>query len=186
MKFVIHFIGDLHQPLHTENLARGGNEIPVCFRKACARTNLHGVWDREIVHKIVGLPSAAHPVDEKAAAQQWADLLVGPEMVEGEGKARLLEGECSDVADPDKCSMAWAQESNAYICSYVLKPGIEWVKTHDLSLDYYDGAAPIVAKQITSAGVRLAAWLEAMIAVSKSLGVRMRPVEERVMGNLEF
>ena len=44
LKFLIHFVGDLHQPLHVgERGDRGGNDYAVTFRGR--ETNLHSVWD---------------------------------------------------------------------------------------------------------------------------------------------
>jgi hypothetical protein len=56
LRFVIHFVGDLHQPLHgATNGDRGGNCVPVKYftRNPHARNdsyapNLHHVWDTEI------------------------------------------------------------------------------------------------------------------------------------------
>jgi hypothetical protein len=49
LKFLVHLVGDLHQPLHAVGEARGGNEIRVvefgssqCGSRPC---NLHFVWD---------------------------------------------------------------------------------------------------------------------------------------------
>ena len=49
LKFVVHFVGDIHQPLHATGEARGGNEIHVvefgqtqCGKYVC---NLHFAWD---------------------------------------------------------------------------------------------------------------------------------------------
>ena len=58
LKFLVHFVGDLHQPLHALDVARGGNDIPVvAFGSAtCGRSdgtsspcNLHGVWDSTLI-----------------------------------------------------------------------------------------------------------------------------------------
>src|SRR6185503_15700030 len=71
VSFIIHFIGDIHQPLHTsEDLSfiqdgrpgdRGGNFRPVCFlrvsQSGCTQTfngersnkNLHAVWDKFMI-----------------------------------------------------------------------------------------------------------------------------------------
>lgn len=44
LKFVVHFIGDVHQPLHaSDNNDRGGNNVKVLFDGRA--TNLHAVWD---------------------------------------------------------------------------------------------------------------------------------------------
>ena len=52
LKWVVHFVGDVHQPLHVENLEVGGNLINVTFDGA--RTNLHAAWDTAIPQKLVG------------------------------------------------------------------------------------------------------------------------------------
>ncbi|HKD81285.1 MAG TPA: S1/P1 nuclease [Candidatus Angelobacter sp.] len=49
LKWVVHFVGDLHQPLHAIEDARGGNDIklPVFGSPKCGDydCNLHWVWD---------------------------------------------------------------------------------------------------------------------------------------------
>lgn len=48
LKFLVHFIGDLHQPMHTGRLSdRGGNETIV--RWMGRTTNLHSLWDRGLI-----------------------------------------------------------------------------------------------------------------------------------------
>jgi hypothetical protein len=164
LKFIIHFIGDLHQPLHTENLDRGGNEIPVCWRKACAHTNLHSVWDTYIPMTIAGVKGAPSADQQRANAGKWADELTGSSSAEE--AANLLADECAEVSNPDKCSMEWAREVNYFNCKYVLQPSPDALVHQDLSKAYYQGAKPIVEYLIGKAGVRLAAWLEAMVASS--------------------
>ncbi|KIW08289.1 uncharacterized protein PV09_01207 [Verruconis gallopava] len=163
LMYLMHFIGDIHQPLHTEDAYRGGNELDVCFGRACSRVNLHSVWDTYIPHKIVGLRSSADKAEEKSAAKSWADKLFGAAV------GVHLVDECHDLTDSEKCSLLWARETNRLVCSYVLKKPIDWLESHDLSQEYYEGAKPLVEKAITAAGVRLAGWLEAMVqAVSAS------------------
>lgn len=63
--FVIHFVGDEHQPLHaTDNNDRGGNCVPVTFlnKKPSGNAatgsyspNLHGVWDTQIPEHLGGI-----------------------------------------------------------------------------------------------------------------------------------
>jgi len=46
--FLVHFIGDLHQPLHCGYAHdRGGNDISVLWYQQ--NTNLHAVWDKEML-----------------------------------------------------------------------------------------------------------------------------------------
>jgi hypothetical protein len=48
LKFLIHFIGDVHQPLHAaDNGDRGGNQVRLRYRGQ--RINLHHFWDDEVV-----------------------------------------------------------------------------------------------------------------------------------------
>ena len=48
LRFVVHIVGDLHQPLHAGNgTDRGGNTYTVTFFDKL--TNLHSVWDSELI-----------------------------------------------------------------------------------------------------------------------------------------
>jgi hypothetical protein len=53
LKFVVHLIGDIHQPFHAIGDDRGGNGIGVSFMgsKTCGtfNCNLHGVWDDAMI-----------------------------------------------------------------------------------------------------------------------------------------
>ncbi len=50
LKFLIHFVGDLHQPLHvTDNHDRGGNDVQIVVFGASAATNLHALWDTALI-----------------------------------------------------------------------------------------------------------------------------------------
>lgn len=158
LKFLLHFIGDIHQPLHTEAEDRGGNEIHVLFNKK--HTNLHSIWDTEMLEKHAGGPKA----DEKADAASWADAL----------DSALTESaaECTNLQDATGCALAWATEANQYICNYVLKDDVEGVEGQNLAGEYYDGAVPIVDYLVGKAGLRLAAWVNALAAAQATLVVQ--------------
>ncbi|MDP9413765.1 MAG: S1/P1 nuclease [Pseudomonadota bacterium] len=50
LRFTVHIIGDLHQPLHAGNATdRGGNDVKVTFFGE--ETNLHSVWDSGIIDR---------------------------------------------------------------------------------------------------------------------------------------
>jgi hypothetical protein len=58
LKFIVHFIGDLHQPFHALGVGRGGNDVKVrVFDQAnCGNDparpspcNLHSVWDSRLI-----------------------------------------------------------------------------------------------------------------------------------------
>ena len=65
-KMLIHFLGDIGQPLHCENLDVGGNSITVTY--SGSSTNLHTVWDTKIPEKISGGSTMA-------IAKTWATTL---------------------------------------------------------------------------------------------------------------
>jgi hypothetical protein len=51
LRFLIHFVGDLHQPLHcADNHDRGGNEVKVLIGRR--HENLHAVWDVNVVQAL--------------------------------------------------------------------------------------------------------------------------------------
>jgi hypothetical protein len=57
LRFILHFVGDLHQPLHaSDNDDHGGNCVPLKYfrrnphlRKGSYAPNLHHIWDTEMV-----------------------------------------------------------------------------------------------------------------------------------------
>lgn len=49
LKFLVHFVGDLHQPLHVSGRLRGGNGANIRFFGA--KTNLHSLWDGKLLDK---------------------------------------------------------------------------------------------------------------------------------------
>jgi hypothetical protein len=157
--------------MHNENIARGGNDIKVCWHSACQQ-NLHAVWDTSIPHAICGVADSLSQAEERAAAQSWAKRLhayaAGP----------LLEAECTRVEHgPDECALGWAQEANKFVCSHAMKHGVAWFEGRDLAGEYYEETKPVVEYLIGKAGVRLAAWLEAMVAAAQ----RVKQEEEWVI-----
>jgi hypothetical protein len=49
LRFIVHLVGDLHQPLHSGNgTDRGGNDLKVTFMGKSS--NLHRVWDSDLVN----------------------------------------------------------------------------------------------------------------------------------------
>ena len=49
LKFLVHLIGDLHQPMHVGNgKDRGGNDIKLKWFNA--PTNLHRIWDSDLIN----------------------------------------------------------------------------------------------------------------------------------------
>lgn len=154
LRFMMHFFGDVHQPLHTEAEDRGGNDYAVVFDGRA--TNLHSVWDTLIPNKLAASrnesSSTSNSDDEMLAAWEWARTLYDED--------QSLDDEC--VTDPAECGLEWATEANAYVCAYVFAKDVHG---QDLAGDYYDGAVPIVDELVAKAGRRLAVWIN---SISKS------------------
>lgn len=83
LRYVIHFVGDLHQPLHTvTNADEGGNCVPVKYLRRNPREhnhsftpNLHSLWDTAIPERDA----------EGADPAEYADTLDGLFAGEAEG-----------------------------------------------------------------------------------------------------
>ena len=55
LKFLVHFVGDLHQPLHClDDNDHGGNALQVRYPGRLRKTNLHSVWDSHILQDALG------------------------------------------------------------------------------------------------------------------------------------
>ena len=140
LKFVVHLVGDIHQPLHCgENDDHGGNKIRVVFNGK--KTNLHWVWDTGLVE---ALDDHRRPLAVVLLKQ------IGP-------AERLLWSQIDPIA--------WANESWAISKTFVY-PSVGDVRGGTtapivLPATYDDVAAPGVAVQLAKAGVRLAAILNA-------------------------
>ncbi|KAI1127381.1 nuclease S1 precursor [Nemania abortiva] len=157
-KMIIHFTGDIGQPLHCEALEVGGNDIDVLY--GSDDTNLHAIWDSDIPESISGGSSLS-------SAKSWATTLTTA-INSGEYKS-LAAGWVSGLsvattASRQATAMTWAVEANAYVCSTVLKGGISAVENKDLSGTYTTTADPVVKLQIAKQGYRLAKYLDAIVA----------------------
>ncbi len=65
LKFLVHLVADLHQPLHAGRASdRGGNEIQVTWHGA--RANLHQVWDSLVID------------GEKLSFTEWVEFIDPP------------------------------------------------------------------------------------------------------------
>lgn len=138
LRFLIHFIGDVHQPLHVgRSEDRGGNQIAVML--GGKRTNLHALWDAQALLK-ADRRSLGYRVDGQARALR-----------------RLTE---SDIARLQRTSArVWARESQ-YLRPYVYAfepqpPG----SVFRPDAGYLARARELSKIRLSQAGVRLAGAL---------------------------
>ncbi|SPO03896.1 probable nuclease S1 precursor [Cephalotrichum gorgonifer] len=158
MKFVVHFIGDLHQPLHNEDVARGGNGIHVLWRGY--EMNLHHVWDSSIAEALVNGGRRGKPFElaKRWSAELAAEIESGKFAKEKEAWLRDI-----DLNDAEATALAWSRECNAYVCTHVLPEGPVAIVGQELSGEYYERAAPVVEMLVAKGGYRLAAWLDLIV-----------------------
>jgi hypothetical protein len=79
LRWVVHFVADLHQPLHVVGEERGGNDVRVQFLGR--QTNLHRLWDGDLIDHVypnaVALYKLVQAVLQTVQWQAWANG--GPE-----------------------------------------------------------------------------------------------------------
>jgi hypothetical protein len=132
LKYVIHFIGDLHMPLHVGDRGdRGGNDVTVWYQ--WRRTNLHSLWDTRIIEAI------------GPAEEQFAGTLER-RVRERHDLATIRAGTIAD----------WAMESHAMARDFVYPRLSPWLVITD---GYAAEAMPHIEERLLRAGVRLAALL---------------------------
>ena len=136
--FLVHFMGDMHQPLHcADNNDRGGNDVTV--ELFSTRMNLHKVWDSGLIDR---LP----PEDELFVT--LTDRIT---------PARRAEWSHGRVEE-------WAGESfrAGQKVVYGNLPKVSTGEIPQLGESYERLADSVVEQQLEKAGVRLAAILNEM------------------------
>jgi nuclease S1 len=137
LRFLVHFVGDLHQPLHAGDRGdRGGNDVRVTVDGR--ERNLHSVWDGDMVNRLADSAPAL-------SARLEARLLALPADTLAAWQAGGSE--------------AWAMESQALSRERVYRLPRDGV----LERRYFEANAEAVEQQLLRAAVRLAALLEAQL-----------------------
>ncbi len=155
LKWVVHLVGDIHQPLHAATRHdSGGNSVEVSFfgqreDSHHGPLNLHSLWDTYMVRRLI--------------ADKGGERAIESERISGPDRAAWERGTISD----------WVSESHeiAKVLVYRKLPvsvacsrPIEGVVP--IGRAYYVAAAPVIERLIQKAGVRLAYIL------NKALGER--------------
>lgn len=134
LMFVVHLVGDLHQPLHcADNNDRGGNEVKVIFfgqtnSPAGNPWNLHAVWDSGLIeHRDLSEVNYARKLTADLTPQTISALQTGT-------------------------TIDWALQShsNAVHFAYPIP------STHKLGATYYRKVRPVLDDSLLKGGLRLA------------------------------
>jgi len=160
LKFVVHFLGDVHQPLHVGFRSdQGGNALKVTLLDYS--TNLHSVWDSGLIFNLL---KESYGDSQDA----WESDLLSRVSVNGQWHEMAQKWKnCPDGSLA--CTAPYAEESVSYACAnaYECKVGAtapcaeQAVHTGDvLGASYQAQGSPVVSLRIAAGGVRLAAILE--------------------------
>ena len=145
MVFLVHFIGDVHMPLHSgDHDDRGGNDIDTTYGIAPG-LNLHWIWDGPLAERAI--TSAEVPLVRRYTAEERAELGGG---------------------DPAE----WGRESWETSRDFVYpnafdRPacdGDELAGPTTLTQEDILRAIPISQRRVTQAGIRIAEYLDAAFA----------------------
>jgi hypothetical protein len=137
MEFLVHYVGDIHQPLHVSyGDDEGGNDVKVKFYGTS--TNLHKVWDENMIQKWTD--------DYTSAVSELEDYISNnPDQI----------NQYLAITDP----ILWANESFTYVLDtvYNFSDSTSTKKRAEPNLGdvYYDRNLPIVKQRLIAGGVRL-------------------------------
>jgi len=186
LRFVIHLVGDIHQPLHdTTNDDMGGNCVPVTFFGAAPQErnllretyspNLHGVWDEGIIEHFAPPEDAQAPTPEQVAAE-----IGEADTIDRDFRAQFSSWQPGPI---DFAAWAWESHELAEKFAYGKLPHAiaiekprpvescaddDHISTRMLKLDerlgddYEHATAPVAKEQLAKAGLRLAALLNSI------------------------
>lgn len=133
LRFLIHFVGDIHQPLHaSDNRDRGGNEVHIILGRK--KSNLHSVWDVDIVRSLGrNAMTVANAIE--------ADMSVAKHRSWQSGTAANWANESFQISNNEIYSMPGTNDISAPVI---------------LPRNYTERESGVVQEQLEKAGVRLA------------------------------
>ncbi|MEI6084682.1 MAG: S1/P1 nuclease [Verrucomicrobiota bacterium] len=141
LKFLVHFVGDIHMPLHCAQRHddHGGNMVWVRWPGEPKAAKLHGIWDVNFVQ------TNLH--ESGLAPLPYADQLSGK--ITPEQSATWSTGTPAD----------WAWESHRIAVTKVYAGIPAYGSAFVIPAEYIKANQPVVAEQLTKAGLRLARLL---------------------------
>jgi hypothetical protein len=151
LRFVVHLVGDLHQPFHVgDNHDQGGNGLQVRFFGS--GSNLHKVWDSDLIEKV------------NHSERQWLDVL--QKLDTPESREKYMSGVPED----------WATESLlAAKKAYRLPDRDQQIESGEsLGAEYLDENIHVVRLRLCQAGLRLAWVLNDALGKSPALSDRVK------------
>ena len=153
LAFLIHFVGDIHQPLHAANDEdRGGNCVQVDSRSR--EKNLHATWDTTVVRGLEydidsGRPeTTAHKLELTYAAERDADSWIAADAIAWESNQLAR----SDIYGALQIPIEPCQPTINACVNPMGRPV-------ELDSSYMNRADALAGHQLAKAGFRLASLL---------------------------
>jgi S1/P1 Nuclease len=175
LKWLVHLVGDIHQPLHVgRSCDRGGNSTEVSWFKA--KSNLHKVWDVELInYEELSFSEYAAEIDastklsagktDEKTLSTWSTATY----LDWTAEAQTVRTQIYTCLSKDGCKMAAAFGS----CD---KTSAEPVP--NLEYAYIERNRELLNKQLLKAGIRLAALLNRIFADTPFTAKEMKVREE--------
>jgi hypothetical protein len=165
LRYVIHFVGDLSQPLHAgDNHDRGGNCTEIRFYSDAKPENLHAVWDYKIIARDLEARKAtqaqyARSLDEEFALEWrfWSESQIDVLAWTWESHALASAVTYAELKPPIPPAPAALGTADQTACS----GGRAAVAALHISIDdeYAEKVLPVIREQLAKAGYRLAGLL---------------------------
>ncbi len=159
LAFLIHFVGDMHQPMHAGDRGDlGGNRFPAYYSRI--RSNLHAIWDGYLAERAISTPAAdaAGLLSETARAD----------------RAALAAGLVTDWARE-----AWEVSRDFAYGGILPDPCADQpAQPPVLTQDKIQALVPIVRRQIVRGGLRLARVLDEAFGAGTGPSA-LTPIPER-------
>lgn len=120
LKYVLHLIGDLHQPFHCTE--KHGNTVRVTFNNSS--TNLHRLWDDAMITK-VNLPveSYARTIEDDSKVTQASYNIARGTIVDWALESNSMAREASKVGDGD-LSKQYYQDNKEILNRQLYRAGV--------------------------------------------------------------
>ena len=142
LRFLIHFVGDLHQPLHVaDNGDRGGNSTQV--QLSGRGMNLHQVWDGELIR--TAWPDEQSYFDHLAQQMATMDVAVFEQgtvvdwAMEGH---RIAAEHAYQVPGDQRLENGYAENNLPLVDLAIIKAGVRLAKILNDDLAEYQPGAP--------------------------------------------
>ena len=175
LKYIVHFVGDAAQPLHTAfREDRGGIKIELS-----GGMSLHQLWD----YKLLEEHKSAQKIHDRESLEVISSNLLSPKMFDEwaipssllspPDISRIAEFLVSDTAMTTSCRFA-----------YQSAPG-KWIESGDtlIGTAYMPSRQAVMLNQLRKAGVRLGQILDIMVDEAKREFARSEPAVSLIQKN---